>query len=342
MLAPPAAAASLPGATAVALPIGTSSAARTLGLARGLLAPPREAVRAAAAADVLHLPLTVPIPRAQMPTAVTLHDVLHLDVPAAVGRAERAYRRMAYDRAARRADVVITVSEHARGRIVEQLGIAPERVLAIAHGVDHAHFRPDGDDDERALAGLALPPEPWILYPANLWPHKNHARLLKGLARAPHEVSLVLTGAQYGRWELLRGRAEALGVGARVRHLGYLPEAAVAALYRAASALVFPSLYEGFGAPVVEAMACGCPVAASDRGAIAELAGGAALAFAPDDADLIADAIRRVTGNEGERARLRAAGLERAARLTWKASAEGHLEAYSAAASSSASTASRP
>ena len=344
VLAPEAAAASLEGAgpveiVPVGLRIGASPPARLAGLAHGLLAPPRSAVRAAATADVLHLPLTVPIPRAPVPTVVTLHDVLHLDVPGAVGRAERAYRRVAYDRAARRADLVVTVSEHARERIVARLGIAPERVVAIPHGIDHERFRPDGDDSP--LAGLALPDGPFVLYPANLWPHKNHARLLDALARVPG-VSLVLTGAAYGRLGPLQDRARALGVADRVRHLGYVPAAALAPLYRRATAVVFPSLYEGFGSPVVEAMACGCPVAASDRGAVAEAAGGAALGFAPEDAAAIAAAMTRVCGDDAERARLREAGLRRASGLTWRASAERHVAAYAAASSSSASTASRP
>jgi glycosyltransferase involved in cell wall biosynthesis len=313
---------------------GRGTVARAAGLARGLLLPPREAVSLVASADAVHFPLTVPIPRGGRATVVTLHDVLHLDLPGAVPAAERAYRRLAYDRAAHRATRVIAVSAHARERIVARLGIAPEHVTAIPHGIDHARFAVAGDD--RELDGLPLPTEPYVLYPANLWPHKNHVRLLEALARARWDGPLVLTGATYGRLDALRSRADRLGVGARVQHLGYVPAGALAPLYRHARAVVFPSLYEGFGAPPLEAMACGTPVAASDAGAVAEACGGAALAFDAGDVDAIADALTRVTGDDALRSRLREAGLARAAELTWERSAAAHAEVYADAATSSA------
>ena len=162
-----------------------------------------------------------------------------------------------------------------------------------------------------------------MLYPANLWPHKNHERLISALARVGG-VALVLTGAPSTRLPSLLELARREGV--EVRHLGYVDD--LPALYRAATALVFPSLAEGWGAPVVEAMACGCPVAASDAGAVTEAAGGAALLFPSDDVAAMADAIRRVTGDDGLREQLRGRGLERAARLTWATAAARHTEVY--------------
>jgi glycosyltransferase involved in cell wall biosynthesis len=272
--------------------------------------------------DVVHYPVTIPIPRVDgAARVVSLNDVQHHELPEFFSAPERWFRRFAYDRAARRADEVLTLSEHARGQIVERLGIAPERVTAIPCAVDHERFRPEPDEHDAALS--AALPERFVLYPANLWPHKNHERLLRAFARAGVEdLHLVLTGQTYGR--ALSG----LEGGARVHHLGHLPFAQLPALYRRATAVVFPSLFEGFGMPLVEAMASGCPVAASDRGAIAEVCADAAVRFDPTDEEAIADAIARVAGDEELRARLRAAGLQRAAKFRWDDVAARHVAVY--------------
>jgi glycosyltransferase involved in cell wall biosynthesis len=266
--------------------------------------------------DVVHYPVTVPVPRVpEARTVVTLLDVQHHELPGMFSRAERWLRSWAYDETARRADRVLTISEHARRGIVEHLGVAPERVEAIPLGVDHARFVPDGP----AARGL---PERYVLYPANMWPHKNHERLLAAFDRLQdRDLRLVLTGQTYGRERLLDGHE-------RVLHRGHVAHGEMPALYRGALAVVFPSLFEGFGLPPLEAMACGTPVAASDRGAVAEVCGGAALAFDPEDVDAIAAAIERVTQDEPLRARLRAAGVERAAGFTWAKTAAAHVRAY--------------
>ncbi|HEY6892117.1 MAG TPA: glycosyltransferase family 1 protein, partial [Solirubrobacter sp.] len=280
----------------------------------------------AAAADVLHLPLTVPIPRARR-TVLTLFDLLHHDVPALFGRGERVFRKLAYERAARHATRVVTVSEHSRARIAALLGIEPARIAAIHPGIDHTRFHPG---PASGLEGLALPEGPWLLYPAALWPHKNHERLLAALARI-EEVELVLTGATFGREEELRAQARRLGVSDRVRHLGFVPAAALPNLYRAASALVFPSLAEGFGQPALEAMACGCPVAASDTPAVAEACADAALLFDPYDPAAMAEAITRALRGDDD---LREAGIDRARAFTWERAAAQHAGVYAAALSS--------
>ena len=147
--------------------------------------------------------------------------------------------------------------------MVELLGIQPERIEVVPHGLDAERFSPDADGDEALLANLDLP-ERFVVYPANLWPHKNHERLVDALAvQRERDVNLVLTGQPWNRLEQLMERAARLGVAARVRHLGYIEPKTMPAVYRAAHAMIFPSLYEGFGAPPLEAMACGCPVAAS-------------------------------------------------------------------------------
>jgi glycosyltransferase involved in cell wall biosynthesis len=170
------------------------------------------------------------------------------------------------------------------------------------------------------------------MYPANLWPHKNHERLIDALAaQRDRDVSLVLTGRTSRRSRRLMERADRAGVGARVRHLGYLDAPTLAAVYRAARAMVFPSLYEGFGAPPLEAMACGCPVASSMRASLGEVCGDAALELDPESIDSIAGAIERIVSDDELRRRLRAAGLERAAGFRWSDAARRHTGVYARA-----------
>jgi glycosyltransferase involved in cell wall biosynthesis len=311
---------------------GDGDASRLLAMTAAALRPATAARAVPAGLDLVHYAVTVPIPATAAPRVVTLHDVQHHDLPRLFSRAERAYRRWAYDGAARAADVVVTASEYSRERIVARLGIQAERVEAVHFGIDHDRFGPDPDpSDSAALAGYGLP-ERFAFYPANLWPHKNHERLLEALALLEDgDLGLALTGQPYGRLDGLMRRARELRVERRVHHLGHVPQRVLPALYRRAAALVFPSLYEGFGAPPLEAMACGCPVAASDRASIPEVCGTAALLFDPDSAESIAEALAGVTAGEEVRERLRGAGLARARAFTWRASATRHAQIYARA-----------
>ena len=258
---------------------------------------------------MLHYPFSVPLPRvARVPWAVTLHDVQHLDLPGLFSRAEREYRRLAYDLPARRARAVITVSEYCRGRIVDRLGISPDRVRVAPLGVDTAMFTRHTGVRER-----------FVLYPATAWPHKNHHRLLGAMEqvrRTYPDLRLVLTG----------GRLGTLGdLPAWVETRGHVPLAELTELYRTAACLAFPSLYEGFGLPVLEAMASGCPVAASDRGALPDTCGDAAVLFDPEDEHAVAVGILRVL-QQGPT--LTTAGADRAARFSWSSCAARHVEVY--------------
>jgi len=162
-----------------------------------------------------------------------------------------------------------------------------------------------------------------------MWPHKNHSRLVEALAQVEEDdLHLVLTGQGYGREPQLLAQAERLGVERRLCHLGYLPSDMLPALYRAAEAVVFPSLYEGFGSPPLEAMACGCPVASSQAGALGETTGPATLGLDPRSPESIANAIDRVTRESDLRERLRDRGLRHAATFTWQACAQRHDAVY--------------
>jgi glycosyltransferase involved in cell wall biosynthesis len=271
----------------------------------------RHAIRASwADAAVVHYPFTapVPLPAASAGVVVTLLDVQHLDLPGLFSRAERLYRRCLYDAAARRADVVVTISEFAKSRIVATLGIAPERIVVAPLGVDATEFEPNLGPREKLL-----------LYPARGWPHKNHAALFEAFAflRAEDpELRLVLTG---GALDGLRP----LPAGVELR--GLVGRSELRELYRSAAALVFPSLYEGFGLPPLEAMASGCPVAASNAGALPEICGDAAVLFDARRPEAIAAGVREALARAGE---LRERGLARARAFTWAACADAHVRAY--------------
>jgi len=258
--------------------------------------------------DVLHYPLTVPSPGTQRPTVVTLHDTQHRDMPEFFGPARRSFRRIAYDRAARSASAVLVTSEFVRERAVELLELDPARVHVVPHAIDHAVFTLADEE-----------PEPMILYPARPWPHKNHTRLFEAFARLREtrpQLRLVLTGGGLDRLAPLPEGVESLG-SVEPEHL--------ASLYRRAACLVFPSLYEGFGLPVLEAMACGCPVAASNAGAIPEVAGDAAVLFDPTDVDAMAEAMLEADRRRDE---LRSLGLTQAAKYTWDETARRHEDVY--------------
>jgi glycosyltransferase involved in cell wall biosynthesis len=264
--------------------------------------------------DVLHYPLTVPSPGTQSPTVVTLHDTQHRDMPEFFGPARRSFRRIAYDRAARNAAAVLVTSEFVRQRAVELLELDPGRVHVVPHAIDHTVFTLADEE-----------PEPMLLYPARPWPHKNHTKLFEAFAALREtrpQLRLVLTGGGLERLEPLPKGVESLGA-VTPEHL--------ASLYRRAACMVFPSLYEGFGLPVLEAMACGCPVAASNAGAIPEIAGDAAVLFDPTDVDAMAAAMLEADQRRDD---LRELGIARASLFTWDETARRHEDVYATAAAS--------
>ncbi|HET8741756.1 MAG TPA: glycosyltransferase family 1 protein [Gaiella sp.] len=292
---------------ATGYPASTTIPGRLRAMAGASTRPGRLA-RRLTGADVVHYPLTVPVPPVDRPTILTLLDVQHLDLPKLFPRGERLFRRIAYDRGARRADRVIVISEWTRGRVIDRLGLDPERVHAIHLAVDHERFTPDP----------AVQREAFLLYPARPWPHKNHARLFEAFARLRAErpqLRLVLTGVGHDARRLPEG----------VEDRGGVTSAELVALYRRAAAVVFPSLYEGFGLPPLEALACGCPVASSNAGALPEVLGDAAVLFDPHDPEAIAEGVSEALERAPE---LSALGPQRAAAFTWDATARAHDHVY--------------
>jgi glycosyltransferase involved in cell wall biosynthesis len=308
---------------------GDSTATRAIAMAGARLTRRRVASGLPDGLDLIHYPVTVAIPRFNGGTVVTSHDLLHHLLPSALSRAERLYRRVFYDGAIRDAGHVVAPSHYLADTISERLGVPAERISAIPLGIDTGHFTPDPDERDETLAARLGLPERFILYPANLWPHKNHARLLEALARVTdRELALVLAGQDYGRLAQLEKQARGLGLADRVRHVGHLPADLVPALYRRAHAVVYPSLHENFGAPPLEAMGCGCPVAVSAAAALPETCADAAIAFDPERVEAITEAVELITGDASLRTRLRAAGLRHSRGFSWAEAASRHAAVY--------------
>jgi glycosyltransferase involved in cell wall biosynthesis len=257
-------------------------------------------------ARIVHYPLTIRLPAVPQPSLVTLHDVQHLDLPSMFPRAERAFRSFAWHRSVRGAELVIVISEFVRERAIARLGLDPGRLRVVPLGLDHTRLQPWSGERE-----------PFLLYPARRWPHKNHARLFEAFAlirRERPELRLVLTGG---------GDFTNLPAGVEAR--GHVPFDDVVGLMQRASALVFPSLYEGFGLPPLEAMACGCPVACSNAGALPETVGDAARLFDPRDPRAIAVAALEVIAAPDDWVQR---GLARAAAYSWDATARATDAVY--------------
>lgn len=295
---------------------GVRTTPSTLGRLRAIGAAMLQArrIRGRTTAEVVHFPFTIPVPRPRgAATVLSVHDMQHRDLPGLFSVAERIFRRVAYEREARRATLIITFSNYARDGIIQHLGIAAERVVSIPHGVDAAAFTPNlGEREDFAL------------YPARLWKHKNHAALLEAMALVREQrpgMRLVLTGGGFTGAAL-----DALGpLPDWVDVRGIVPQAELEELYRTAAVLAFPSRYEGFGLPPLEAMASGCPVAASNAGSLPEVCGDAAVLLDPESP---ADIARGILEAIERRAELTSAGLERVREFTWERCAERHVAAY--------------
>ena len=261
-------------------------------------------------ADVVHYPFTVPVPRPARGQAFvqSLLDVQHLDLPHLFSRAERLYRRPFYEGGARVADKVITISEFAKRSIVEHIGIPEDRIAVAYLGVDADEFVPQ-----------LGPRQDFVLYPARGWKHKNHGRLLEAmeLLRRDHgDLRLVLTG----------GGLDVLGeLPPWVDRRGLVPITELRELYRTAAVLAYPSLYEGFGLPPLEAMASGCPVAATDAGSVPEVCGDAAVLFDAKDPESIAAGILSAISRASE---LTPRGLAHVRSFTWERCRDTHIEVY--------------
>jgi alpha-1,3-rhamnosyl/mannosyltransferase len=283
-------------------------------------------------------------PFSRAPVVLTVHDLSTLLMPETQERRRAAHFGRALREHAREAARVITPTQAIADQVVELLGVARERVRAIHHGVDPALLEGPTAAAGRAGGETAAPPPalsalgvrgPYLLFVGALEPRKGLPSLLDAYDALPaalaRELPLVLAGPEERLDEALRFRLAAGREGRLVR-TGYVAPGDLPALYRGARALCLPSLYEGFGLPLLEALALGIPCLASDDPALVEVAGGAALHAPRGDAHAMAHAIERLVSDPSLRSELSGKGRARATGFTWEASARAHLEVYREAA----------
>jgi glycosyltransferase involved in cell wall biosynthesis len=260
---------------------------------------------------------------------VTIHDLIYHQVPESQSGIRSLGMRMLVPLAARRSERIIVDAQSTRDDLERLLGVSPAKVDVVPLGVGTTSG-PEPRPEDEVRRSIAAGKRPIVLSVSAKLPHKNLLRLIGAVARIPaeHRPLLVLPGYATPHEQELRARATQLGVGDDVCLLGWVSAAELEGLYAAAAAFVFPSLAEGFGLPVLEAMVRGVPVACSGRGSLAEVAGDAALLFDPESEPEIAAAITRLLSEPGEAGRLAAAGRERARGFSWRRAAEQTLACY--------------
>ena len=287
--------------------------------------------------DLFHSPDFVLPPVRRARTVLTVHDLSFMRYPECSSPPLLRYLMDAVPRSVRRADAILADSESTRHDVIELLGVPAERVFVIYPGAE-SRFAPGPADDAETAAVLARYGirRPYIFSVGTVQPRKNYARLIQAYAalrrerRLPHE--LVISGGRGWLTEEVDAAIASVGPEAPVRMVGFAADADLPALYRAADLFAFPSLYEGFGIPILEALGCGTPVVAGNASSLPEAAGDAALLVDPFDVAALADAMGRLLDDSTLRHTLRARGLEQVRRFRWDESAARLLDVYATVA----------
>jgi glycosyltransferase involved in cell wall biosynthesis len=280
--------------------------------------------------DVLHMTYVGPFWSAA-PVVLTVHDISYVTNPEWFSPRDLRVLSAAIPSAIKRAAVVHTVSEDSRSLIVEHYRVPPEKVRVVPSGAGPAGEPIDPEEARQAVAQIGIDPDrPYLLAVGNLQPRKNLVRLIEAyqrlIAEGHGDADLVLVGPKHFQAHDVFAAASA--VTDRIHFTGYLDARQLAACYRCCAAFVFPSLYEGFGAPAVEAMVHGAPIASARAGSLPEVCQDAALFFDPLDGEAITDALATILGDDALRERLVLAGRERAKEFEWKKNAARVLDLY--------------
>lgn len=288
--------------------------------------------QAAAHADLLHVPYFGAPAACPIPVVVTVHDLIQLVVPRLRGGPlNRLYNLLAAV-GARRAATVLADSDHVRRDVLQRLQLPPERVRRVYLAADQRFTTEGSKEEESALLSRYKLEGSFILCTGPLDWRKNTALLIRAYGRSGVTWPLIITGearsARASSFPDLTSEVHRAGAGDRVRFLGWVDEELKPALYRAAGVFVFPSRYEGFGLPPLEAMASGTPVLCSNATSLPEVVGRSALLFDPEDEEGLASLLRTAVGDDGLRARLRKAGPRRAHRFSWEKTAQETIQAF--------------
>ncbi len=268
--------------------------------------------------DLLHgMAFATPL-LGSIPSIVTVYDLSFLHFPEKFPRLQRIYLRNQTAQSIRKAHRIITISESGRQDLQHFFGVSSEKIDVVLPGVDR-QFRPLPDDEIARFRTERSLPENVILHVGTLQPRKNIPTLLKAFSMLRRDdVHLVLAGAKGWLYDEIFEQIKVLRLEDRVHVLGYVADEALPYWYNAAKVLVFPSLYEGFGMPVLEAMACGTPVVASCSSSIPEAGGEAAYYFDPQDAESLTEQLHTILDNSGLAAQLRQLGLAQARSFSWE------------------------
>lgn len=296
-------------------------------------------------ADLLHAPIMIGPFWQPCPAVFTILDLAIIDYPETSDPVWRSYVLLNLRLALARAKAVIAISESTRQDVIRHFSISPDLVRVVPFGCD-PRFKPVEDEERRAQVRAHLDlPERYLLFVGTLEPRKNIPRilrafhLLKGGRSIPHK--LVIVGQRGWLYNEIFEEIAALGLEGDVVFTGYVDLQYLPAIYGMSDLLVFPSLYEGFGLPALEAMACGCPVLTSNRSSLPEVVGDAAICVDPTDVGAIAEAITAVVSDPARRTRMAQQGLARSKLFSWERAAEETLAVYSLAAQGSADPAPR-
>ncbi len=265
------------------------------------------------------------------PCVLTIHDLQPLAMPAHFRIDKRMFNGFVVPRSVHVARDIVTLTDFTEGDLERRCGVEPDRIVVVAPGFDQPRTGNDPAEQRRVRERYGIGDRPFFVFPAITYPHKNHVMLLRAFAKltASHpDTVLVLTGGEAHMEDEVRMIAQSLGIAERVKRTGRIPASDLDALYREAAGLTFPSLYEGFGLPVLEAMSRDCPVIAADATALPEVVQDAGLLVPPEDTEGWSRAMAALLDDDLLRVRLIAAGRERARHYDWGQSARALAEVY--------------
>ncbi len=290
-------------------------------------------ILASSGADVYHGVLNVMPVLSPIPSVVTIHDLSPFFFPQASRRVNRLYAGWAVRVAARPAAHLLAVFEFTRSEIIRWLDVPPERVI-VTHNAADARFAPPDPAELDAFRRRHSLPDQFVLFIGTLEPRKNLPRLIEAYARIAQatRAPLIIGGGRGWLYDAILARAAELNLGDRLHFAGYIPQEEQHLWYAAATIFAFPSLYEGFGMPPLEAMACGTPVITSNTSSLPEVVGDAGMMVDPTDTEALAAALLHLLGDADLRTELRRRGLQRARQFAWEATARRTLEVYTRAA----------